>query len=77
MTSIAYDRLVLAGGSQLNSFGDKGIAEYAFDIDQLETAQRLESHLNELSKQPASTARNTVVVCGGCCRRDVAGWQTD
>lgn len=65
MTSIAYDRLVLAGGSQLQSFGVKGIAEYAFDIDQLETAQRLETHLNALSTQPDSPARNTVVVCGG------------
>ncbi|MEG0007753.1 MAG: NAD(P)/FAD-dependent oxidoreductase [Aeromonas sp.] len=65
MISIAYDRLVLAGGSQLHSFGVKGIAEYGFDIDQLETAQRLETHLNALPTQPDSPARNTVVVCGG------------
>lgn len=65
MTSIAYDRLVLAGGSQLESFGVRGLAEYAFDIDQLETAQRLEDHLNALSTQPDNPARNTVVVCGG------------
>lgn len=65
ITHVAYDRLVLAGGSRLQNFGVKGIAEHAFDIDQLESAQRLEAHLNVLSTQPDSPARNTVVVCGG------------
>ncbi|MBM3117055.1 NAD(P)/FAD-dependent oxidoreductase [Jeongeupia naejangsanensis] len=62
---ITYDRLVLAGGSHLQHAGVKGMAEHAFDIDQMETAQRLEDHLAALAKQPDSTARNTVVVCGG------------
>ena len=64
-TFLTYERLVIASGSHLHHFGIKGIAEHGFDIDQLETAQRLEEHLNALASQPESTARNTVVVCGG------------
>lgn len=64
-TFLPYDRLILATGSHLHHFGIKGIAEHGFDIDQLETAQRLEDHLNALAAQPESEARNTVVVCGG------------
>ncbi|MDX6042284.1 NAD(P)/FAD-dependent oxidoreductase [Scandinavium lactucae] len=64
-TFIPYDKLILASGSHLHHFGIKGIAEYGFDIDQLDTAQRLEDHLNGLKNQPESAARNTVVVCGG------------
>ena len=64
-TFIPYDRLILASGSHLHHFGIKGIAEHGFDIDQLDTAQRLEDHLNTLASLPESPARNTVVVCGG------------
>jgi NADH dehydrogenase len=64
-TFMTYDRLIVASGSNLHHFGIKGIAEHGFDIDQLDTAQRLEEHLNALANQPESTARNTVVVCGG------------
>lgn len=42
-----------------------GLKEYAFDVDQIESAAHLESHLLSLRHQPASPARNTVVVCGG------------
>lgn len=62
---LTYDRLIVASGSHLHHFGIQGIAEHGFDIDQLETAQRLEDHLNALPNQPDSAARNTVVVCGG------------
>jgi len=64
-TFIPYDKLIIASGSRLHHFGIKGIAEHGFDIDQLDTAQRLEDHLNALANQPESAARNTVVVCGG------------
>ncbi|MBW5976507.1 MULTISPECIES: NAD(P)/FAD-dependent oxidoreductase [Klebsiella] len=60
-----YDRLVLASGSQVNRSTVAGAAEYAFDLDQLESATVLEQHLQDLARQPESTARNTVVVCGG------------
>jgi len=60
-----YDRLVLASGSHVNRNMVAGAAEHAFDLDQLESATVLEQHLNNLATQPASEARNTVVVCGG------------
>ncbi|WP_230351353.1 NAD(P)/FAD-dependent oxidoreductase [Lelliottia sp. WAP21] len=60
-----YDRLVLATGSQAKRPPIAGLAEFAFDIDQLESAQVLEKHLDALSMQPSTPARNTVVVCGG------------
>lgn len=60
-----YDRMILATGSQIRRPAINGLAEYAFDIDQMESAQIFEKHLDELVNQPASLARNTVVVCGG------------
>lgn len=60
-----YDRLVLASGSHVNRDAVAGAAEYAFDLDQLESAAVLEQHIKDLAQQPESEARNTVVVCGG------------
>lgn len=60
-----YDRVILATGSQIRRPVINGLAEYAFDIDQMESAQIFEKHLDELVNQPASLTRNTVVVCGG------------
>lgn len=62
---IAYDRLILAAGSQVARPAVPGLAEHAFDVDQMESAMRLEQHLVGLATLPASPARNTVVVCGG------------
>jgi len=63
--NLSYDRLVLASGSQLARPPVPGLKEYAFDVDQIESAARLESHLMSLRNQPASRARNTVVIAGG------------
>jgi NADH dehydrogenase len=60
-----YDKLVLATGSRLASPSTPGVAEHAFDVDQIEQAVRLENHLKSLASQPDSPARNTVVVAGG------------
>jgi NADH dehydrogenase len=60
-----YDRLVIATGSHLRRDLVKGVAEHAFDLDRLETALRLEQHINQLGQQADSDRRNTVVVCGG------------
>lgn len=60
-----YDKLVLASGSRLAMPGIRGVSEYAFDVDQIEEAIRLESHLKSLANLPESVARNTVVVAGG------------
>ncbi|MFJ4443573.1 NAD(P)/FAD-dependent oxidoreductase [Pseudomonas sp. NPDC089422] len=62
---IAYDRLILAAGSQVARPAIPGLAEHAFDVDQMESAVKLEQHLFGLAALPASKARNTVVVCGG------------
>jgi NADH:ubiquinone reductase (H+-translocating) len=63
--SLSYDRLVLAVGSQAKRLDIPGAHQFAFDIDQLESAQIFENHLKNLPQQPSSEARNTVVVCGG------------
>lgn len=64
-TSISYDRLVLAAGSSVRQpQGVAGLREFAFDIDALDSATRLEEHLNDLSSLPESPARDTIVVCG-------------
>lgn len=65
VAELTYDRLVLASGSQLARPSVPGLKEYAFDVDQIESAAQLESHLLSLRQRPASPARNTVVVCGG------------
>lgn len=64
-STAAYDRLVLATGSQTRRPAVAGLAEHAFDIDQLESAQVFEKHLDSLAARPSTPARNTVVVCGG------------
>jgi NADH:ubiquinone reductase (H+-translocating) len=62
--TLSYDRLVLAAGSQLMRPPVEGL-ENAFDVDTIESATELEAHINALKNQPASAARNTVVVIGG------------
>ena len=63
--SLAYDRLVLALGSQLLQPNIPGLAEYAFDVDTYKGAIRLNTHLQSLPSQPHSPGRLTVVVVGG------------
>lgn len=64
-TSISYDRLILAAGSLVKQpHGVAGLREFAFDIDALDSATRLEEHLNGLSSLAESPARDTIVVCG-------------
>ena len=62
---LGYDKLVLASGSRLAMPNTQGVAEYAFDVDQIEQAVRLENHLKSLAGLPDSKGRNTVVVAGG------------
>ncbi|WP_315265857.1 NAD(P)/FAD-dependent oxidoreductase [Pseudomonas fragi] len=60
-----YDKLVLASGSGLALPDTQGVAQYGFDVDQIEQAIRLENHLKSLAELPPSRGRNTVVVAGG------------
>ncbi|KAJ7690721.1 hypothetical protein B0H17DRAFT_1064616 [Mycena rosella] len=65
-STLAFDRLVLATGSNLfRPASVDGLAEYSFDADQMESALKLDAHLKSLAALPDSPARNTVVVCGG------------
>ena len=64
-TALRYDRLVLASGSVLSRPPIPGVADHAFDVDQLDGARRLDQHLRALAAEPASSARDTVVVAGG------------
>lgn len=63
--SLGWDRLVLASGSVLHRPALPGLAEHAFDIDQLAAANVLQDHLLSLGSMPASPARDTIVVVGG------------
>ncbi len=51
---IAYDRLVIATGSQLFRPDIPGLAQYGFSVDQLSDAIKLDQHLHDLAKQPPS-----------------------
>ncbi len=64
-TARRYDRLVLATGSELNRPPVPGLAEHAFDVDQLAGARKLDAHLHALARRPANAARDTVIVAGG------------
>jgi len=63
--TLDYDRFILATGSQVFLPPVPGLAEFAFNVDSLESAQALEAHLGSLAIQPESRMRNTVVVVGG------------
>ncbi|KAL2867406.1 NAD(P)/FAD-dependent oxidoreductase [Aspergillus lucknowensis] len=64
-TTIHYDRLILAAGSSVvRPDTIPGLREHAFDIDSLDAAVKLESHLESLASLPASPSRDTIVVCG-------------
>lgn len=64
LTAVRYDRLIMATGSHI-AHALPGAQQYAFDVDQMESAASLERHLAALADQPDSAARNTVIVCGG------------
>ncbi len=49
---LAYDRLVLATGSKLFVPAVAGFAEHGFNVDTLQSAQRLDAHLKALATQP-------------------------
>jgi NADH:ubiquinone reductase (H+-translocating) len=61
---LAYDRLVVALGSQLLRPNVPGLAEHGFDVDTYTGAARLNAHLQSLPSLPASPRQWTVVVVG-------------
>lgn len=64
-STLTYDRLVLAAGSRLTQPNVPGLREHTFNVDQIEGAECLDTHLKSLVSLPATKARNTVVVAGG------------
>jgi NADH:ubiquinone reductase (H+-translocating) len=65
VSTLEYDRLVLATGSRLFRPAIPGLAEHTFSVDQTDEAVELETHIRNLATQPDTPARNTVVVAGG------------
>jgi NADH dehydrogenase len=63
--TLPYDRFVLATGSVLNQPPIPGMADHAFNVDQIAEARRLADHLQGLAARPDSAARRTVVIGGG------------
>ncbi|RVT90932.1 NAD(P)/FAD-dependent oxidoreductase [Sphingomonas crocodyli] len=63
-TTLPFDRLVLAAGSDGFAPPIPGLAEFGFAGTQLDEAVALDRHLHKLATKPASAARNTVVVGG-------------
>jgi NADH dehydrogenase len=61
---IAYDRLVLALGSELARPAIPGLASHSFDVDTYAAAAKLNIHLALLANAPPSPARSTIVVVG-------------
>jgi NADH:ubiquinone reductase (H+-translocating) len=62
--SLAFDRLVMALGSELVRPNVPGLVEHGFDVDTYHGAARLESHLNLLAKGEAAAGQFTVLVVG-------------
>ncbi len=59
---LAYDRSCGATGSRLSVPVVPGFAEYGFNVDTLESAQRLMPISKLLAAKPSTPARNTAVV---------------
>ena len=62
--TLAYDRLVLALGSELARPEIPGLASNGFDVDTFAAGVRLNAHIAGLGTTPASPGRSTVVVVG-------------
>ena len=65
VSELNYSALVLAAGSKVNLPAIDGLQAHAFNVDSIDEARRLETHLERLATLPNSKARNTVVVAGG------------
>jgi NADH:ubiquinone reductase (H+-translocating) len=60
----AYDRLVVALGSQVAKPDVPGLVEFGFDVDTYDSAMKLQRHLAALAGSPRTQAAGTVVVVG-------------
>jgi NADH dehydrogenase len=62
--ALAYDRLVIAAGSQQHLPDIAGLSEHGFFIDTWEQANALDRHLSLLPDQIAGSGRDTVLIVG-------------
>uniref|UniRef100_UPI003561F2EF FAD-dependent oxidoreductase n=1 Tax=Hydrogenophaga sp. TaxID=1904254 RepID=UPI003561F2EF len=65
LSTISYDKLILAAGSRLFRPALPGLHEHGLSVDLFDEAVQLDEHLHKLSELPPTSARNTVVVVGG------------
>ena len=65
VSSLRYDRLVVATGSHGFQPPIPGLSDFGHSVTDFEGAVALDRHLHALAERPASVARNTVVVGGG------------
>ncbi|MGV0718121.1 NAD(P)/FAD-dependent oxidoreductase [Mycolicibacterium sp. XJ662] len=63
-TTLGYDRLVLAVGSQVVKPDLPGLAEFGHDVDTYDGAMKLHAHLKELARCESNPATATAVVVG-------------
>jgi NADH:ubiquinone reductase (H+-translocating) len=63
--TLPYSRFILATGSKLFLPDIAGLKDFAFNVDQLADAVKLDEHLKALAHKPETNARNTIVVAGG------------
>jgi NADH dehydrogenase len=62
--ALAYDRLILATGSELRPPAIPGFAEYAFNIDSYDSAVALDRHLRQVTTSAKAPGQNTFVIVG-------------
>jgi NADH dehydrogenase len=64
-STLSYDRLILAAGSQLHRPQIPGLDHFAFSIDQLAEAAEFDAHLHALAQRPESLGRDSIAIIGG------------
>ena len=64
-TSLSYDRLILATGSELPPLPVPGVAEHTFNIDSYTGAVALDKQFQAVAKNPDAPGSDTYVIVGG------------
>jgi NADH:ubiquinone reductase (H+-translocating) len=64
-TSLGYDWLILATGSELPPLPVPGVAEHTHNIDSYDGAVALDRHLRHVAKTPDAPGHDTYVIVGG------------
>jgi NADH:ubiquinone reductase (H+-translocating) len=62
--TLAYDRLILATGSELRELPIPGLGEHSFNIDTYDSAVALDVHLQKVVQDPEVTGNNCFAIVG-------------